>query len=119
MFDWSNREPVAAADTERMLAHRAEMIAHTESLRSVSRAQHHAWRQTAEQMGFADERIRRTRNTTVDGRERPTHAEMNGQTVQGFEPFESPSGALLMHPGSAAPPEETINCRCVETYDIV
>jgi hypothetical protein len=94
------------------------MIARTPSPRSVSRAQHHAWRQTAEQMGFADERIRRTLNTMV-GRERPTHAEMNGQTVQGFEPPESPSGALPMHPGSAAPPEETINCRCVETYDIV
>jgi hypothetical protein len=64
-----------------MLAHRAEMIAHTESLRSVSRARHHAWRQTAEQMGFADERIQLTRNTTMDGRERPARGEMNGPTV--------------------------------------
>jgi uncharacterized protein with gpF-like domain len=102
-----------------MVAHRAEMIAHTESLRSVSRARHQAWRQIADQAGFDDDRVRRTWMATLDERTRDTHAEMNGQMVQGFEPFESPSGALLMHPGSAAPPEETINCRCVETYDIV
>ncbi len=49
-----------------------------------------------------------------DNRVRETHQVLDGQTVEVDEPFVSPSGAQLMFPGDpAAPPDETINCRCL------
>ncbi len=49
-----------------------------------------------------------------DGRVRDSHAELDGHTTNGMDdPY--PNG--LMHPGDpSGPAEETVNCRCVETY---
>lgn len=54
----------------------------------------------------------------MDGRERATHGDLNGQTrafVGGV--YRSSSGAVLRYPGDPqAPPAEIINCRCHETF---
>lgn len=48
-----------------------------------------------------------------DNRTRATHVAADGQTV-GIEDTFTVGGASMMHPGDrAAPPAETINCRCV------
>lgn len=51
---------------------------------------------------------------------RDTHEEMNGQKRMPGEPFESPSGALLMYPGDpSAPAAEVINCQCQLTTRVM
>jgi hypothetical protein len=103
--------------TSRMLDYRAENIARTESHAAASAARHMAWKQMTDQLGVGDEDVIRTWNDTHDKRTRHTHRAMGGQTVVGFQPYQSPSGATLRYPGDPqAPAEERINCRCVETY---
>ena len=53
-------------------------------------------------------------HTIMDGRERPTHAIANGQTVSIDKPF-TVGGYLMMFPRDityGAPPREIMNCRC-------
>lgn len=51
--------------------------------------------------------------TSMDGRERATHAACNGKAVEFDQPFEV-GGYLMMHPcDPAGGPEEVINCRCI------
>lgn len=105
--------------TDRMIDYRANNIARTESHRVLSAARNEAWQQTVDQLGLDSNEFTRMWNSTEDARVRDTHADMDGQTVEGFEPFVSPSGVTLAYPGDpSAPAEETINCRCVETYSI-
>lgn len=57
-------------------------------------------------------------NTIMDGRERPTHNDADGQTQPIFAPFEV-GNSLLMYPKDVsldASPEELVNCRCSVTY---
>lgn len=50
--------------------------------------------------------------TTLDGRERKSHADANGQRVDQNEPF-IVGGVEMMNPGvKGVPPELSINCRC-------
>lgn len=56
-------------------------------------------------------------NTHLDGKERPSHADANGQTVPVEEPF-IVGGYMMMFPldGSlGAPAEQIVNCRCTMT----
>lgn len=51
-------------------------------------------------------------STVMDGRERDSHAEADGQTVPIDEPFKL-AGGDAMYPGDPSlPPEESVNCRC-------
>src|SRR5262249_10631843 len=51
-------------------------------------------------------------STVVDGRERETHAEADGQVV-GIDDYFKVGGASAFAPGDPnLPPEELINCRC-------
>lgn len=100
---------------ERMIAMRAETIARTETLEIVSIARQNSLIQMAQKLDVPFNRIVRTWRTVIDGRERHTHHNMNGQKRRLKERFVSPSGAKLMYPGdrSSAPAREVINCRCV------
>lgn len=102
--------------TERMLRMRSETIARTEGHRIANEGQHEAFEQVLEQAVIPDDMVEREWVATDDDRTRDSHAEMDGQIVQGMdEPFVSPSGARMLFPGDTsydAPPEELINCRC-------
>jgi len=50
--------------------------------------------------------------TTIDGRERDSHREIQGQTVPYSEPFRVESGATAQYPGDFGVAAEDINCRC-------
>lgn len=50
-------------------------------------------------------------DSTLDGRTRPTHRKLDGQTRELEEPFEA-EGKTAMHPGDFGIPGEDINCRC-------
>lgn len=53
--------------------------------------------------------------TALDERVRESHQEMHGQKIDVEDNWEMPSGASLRYPGDySGPPEEIINCRCIE-----
>lgn len=100
---------------DRLLAHRGEIIARTESIAALHAGQFEAARQLVESGKVRADQIVKTWDATGDARTRPTHAAMDGQTVGLFEAFTSPSGARLMHPHDVslgAPADEIIQCRC-------
>lgn len=121
-----DREPLGGARIDRMvetyrnryLQYRAETIARTEGQRAVSLARQEALEQAVEQLDIPRESVVRVWRATQDARTRDTHAEMDGQERGLEEPFESPSGALLMYPGDPdASIEEVANCRCVLLHE--
>ena len=55
--------------------------------------------------------------TTMDGRERESHAATNGQRREMNEAFTLGDGVNISKPGAkGAPPEDVINCRCAVAY---
>lgn len=103
----------------RYLAYRAETIARTESVRTISQAREEAFRQAITQAGIDPGDTEQVWHAVEDNRTRLTHRELDGQVQPLGQPFVSISGAELMYPGDpSAPPEEVINCRCVRTFRI-
>lgn len=122
------RIPAATVDrivtgySNNLLRYRAERIARTEMIHSMNAARHESLRQSTE-AGVVDERdITRKWSATGDDRTRDSHTAMDGDVVTGLrDPFVTPSGARLMHPGDTslgAGPEEVVNCRCYEDVRI-
>lgn len=84
---------------------RSLRIARTEMTDTINDATTYALRRE----GYAQKQW----STVIDGRERPTHAAANGQTVGIQEPF-SIGGASGMFPGDPRlPVGEIANCRCL------
>lgn len=106
----------------RMLKYRGELIARTETLRSLNAAQDEAIRQVVDSGRLQQRQVTRFWDSAgFDGRTRDTHLAMEGQERPLDQPFASPNGALLMYPGDTtfnAPASETVNCRCVVRMDI-
>lgn len=107
-----------------LLQFRARTIARTEAISAMNGGRHQAFAQMVKS-GKIDERdITRKWRSGGDDRTRDTHRLMDDPSynVKGLtEPFVSPSGARMMHPGDStlgAPPEEIINCRCYEEIKV-
>ena len=106
---------------DRLLATQAETIAQTYVAEAFNEGRDQAWRQIIER---SKGRLTFTKKwkARMDGRERPTHGAMNGQTVQADQPFVSPHGAMLMFPCDSslgAPLSERARCRCIAEYSMV
>src|SRR5690606_28036470 len=55
--------------------------------------------------------------TAMDGRERPSHAEIDGAVVPMHDDFTLATGVRLKHPSDqSGPADEVINCRCTVRY---
>lgn len=116
-------KPLSRADVDkitgryadRLLAHRGEVIARTESIAALHAGQFEAARQLVDSGKVRADQITKVWDATGDVRTRLTHAAMDGQSKRLNEPFVSPSGALMMHPHDTtlgAPADEIISCRC-------
>ena len=91
----------------RWIAHNAETQARSFTLDAQRQGQRNAWESAAGD-GLVDRgRLMHTWVTTMDGRERPEHAAMNGESV----PFDQPYSNGQMIPG-----ETDFNCRCTERF---
>lgn len=98
---------------ERWIKYRAETIARNEALEAAHAASHEAVLQGIESGSIDPEKATQTWNTSRDERVRESHQAMHLQVRRIDEPFESGAGNLIRYPGdSAAPPEDTIECRC-------
>ena len=74
-----------------------------------------AWDQSVREGKVAREFITASWSSTGDARTRDAHQAMNGQVRQHGVPFNSPTGALMLHPGDTsygARGEDVVNCRC-------
>lgn len=108
---------IAARYAERALAHRAEVIARTESLNALRAGRSEGVKQAVEQ-GAADG-VRKRWSSSGDNRVRDDHRSMDGQERDMDEPFEAPDGSLLMEPGDGslgASADQIIQCRCTTEY---
>lgn len=104
---------------ERLVDMRAETIARTEALRVTESVRASSMDDAIEQAGIDRSLVVKQWSATHDSRTRDTHRGLDGQARLIDDPFDSESGAQLMHPGdSDAPPEEVINCRCTTAYQI-
>lgn len=111
-------ETMVGRYTDRMLSMRADTIARTETQRILNLARDESTRQVVAQAGFSPGQVVRTWTAVQDARTRDSHAMLDGQERGLNEPFETEDGVELMFPGDPdAPPEETINCRCVLQID--
>jgi hypothetical protein len=101
---------------ERYIKFRSETIARTEALRAVNAGSHEMIVQAVDAGKIDAEQITRQWNTSLDGRERASHAAMHLQNSRFGEAFTSGAGFDLMFPGDpTAPAAETIQCRCAVT----
>lgn len=97
------------------LQFRGENIARTEALQSLNASEYEAIKQAVDMGSVRPQDITREWDSAGDSRVRFLHKKMDGQRVGIDEPFVSPSGARLMHPGDislGAKGEEIIGCRC-------
>jgi uncharacterized protein with gpF-like domain len=92
-----------------MTEYRSLMIARTET----GGAANFGNREGAAQTGIE---LSKTWISSRDGRVRDEHSFMDGET----KPFNEPYSNGLMYPGDpGGSADEVINCRCVETYDLI
>lgn len=114
----SQIDVIVGSYENRLLQTRATNIARTEALTSLNEAADEALRQVVDEGLAPPDAIKKIWDATLDQRTRPTHAEANGQEVGMDEPF-FVGGYAMMHPGDEnAPPDETINCRCVVRHKV-
>lgn len=100
---------------------RGDNIARTEAIASLNRSEYEATMQAVDTGAVDRSAVRKIWDDTGDNRTRFTHRKMRGQSVGLDEPFVSPSGAKMMHPGDTslkAPMSEIAQCRCRARYDI-
>lgn len=97
-------------------ANRARTVARTETVGAYNGGLHDAFSMVVE----ADPGTRYMHRwlATEDTRTRPDHREADGQLVPWSQPF-IVGGFPMMHPHDPdGPPQEVINCRCVELLEI-
>lgn len=97
------------------LKHRGEMIARTESIGAFNVAELESARQVVLTGAVRQKDVSREWDSAGDSRVRPEHKVMDGQKVGLDEPFVTPEGYRLMHPGDTslgAPARTVIACRC-------
>lgn len=118
----ADRERVLNRYSDRLLKHRGDMIARTETIASLNAGRAEGMQQLIDAGNVtADQVVRVWDSTGADGRTRDSHLAMEGQRRAMNEPFVTPTGYRLMQPGDSslgAPGSETINCRCVLRFDI-
>jgi hypothetical protein len=98
----------------RMVAYHAETIARTTALDANKLGQELAFEQAADAGALDTERLVKRWVTTLDGRERPEHAEMDGVEVMYDDPWLVPGAGPQMYPG-----EGEYNCRCAAVYRLL
>lgn len=98
--------------SQRMVAHRATVIARTEALRATHEGTEEMYRQALDAGHMEPQQLTRTWVTARDERVRGSHSRLGGQEKPFGEPWQS-AGGELRYPGDPnAPASETVQCRC-------
>lgn len=97
------------------LKYRGDSIARTESLHALNAAEYESTKQIVDIGAARPKDIEREWDSAGDTRVRPDHKKMDGQKVGLDEPFTTPAGVPMMHPGDTslgAGANDVISCRC-------
>ena len=106
------RDKIIARYEDRMLKHRADTIARTESLAALNEASDEALRQVVDEGLAPENAVVRIWRHSFALNEREGHRMMDGMERGIHESFVNPlTNAVLAHPGEG-PVSETANCRC-------
>lgn len=98
---------------DRMIKHRSEVIARTESLRALNTGQDVMYKQALDEGALEKDEVEFEWFTARDERVRVSHRVMHGQRRKQGEPFVTGNGALVLYPCDPdGPAEDTIQCRC-------
>lgn len=110
------RKSIVERYEDRLLKHRGDTIARTETLSAINEAQDEAIRQAVDEGLAPTNAVKRIWRHSFSPNEREGHRMLHGQERGMGEPFVNPiTGAVMMYPGDG-PASETINCRCyIET----
>lgn len=112
-------QKIVSRYSDGLLKLRGETIGRTETLAALNASRDEGMRQTIASGAIDAALVDAKWNTIMDGRERLSHAAMNGQVRGWGQSFVSGFGNVLKHPGDpGAPISETANCRCSLTYTI-
>lgn len=107
---------------ERLLKHRAEVIARTESITALRAGRQEGIEQAVEQGAIRADSIVKVWDATLDSRTRPDHTAAHGQQVDGVKGvFVLADGSRLLYPGDTslgASAGQTINCRCYAEHRV-
>jgi hypothetical protein len=113
---------IAARYSDRMLKHRADTIARTESITALRAGRREGIEQAIEAGAIRAETVTRVWDATLDSRTRPDHVAMHGTAIEGMEtPFTLPDGSRMMFPGDTslgASADQVILCRCYEEHRV-
>jgi hypothetical protein len=96
-----------AAYRKRMIAFNAETNARTAALDAQKAGQRLTWDDAIARGDVDPVRLQKRWSTVMDGRERPTHHDMNGEVVPYDQPFSN---------GQMIPGDTEFNCRCLAIY---
>lgn len=111
---------ISARYSDRMLKHRADTIARTESITALRAGRREGIQQAIEAGAINPDAVKREWDATGDSRTRPDHQAMNGQSVDGMDtPYVLPDGSRMRFPGDTelgASASQTIQCRCWENF---
>ncbi len=101
---------------DNLLVLRGETIARDGALEALNRSEWEALKQAQEMGAMGSNGVQRVWDSSgPDGRTRPDHLTMEGQTVGLDEAFVFPDGTKAMHPQDrslGASADQVINCRC-------
>lgn len=126
----ANDEPLTEQQIDRMteryrakmVKHRSEVIARTESLRGLSEGREAARDQAIDEGKIKPEQVRRFWITARDERVRENHRRiptMNSSGVGPDEPFDAPLGPLRYPRDPRGSASQTVQCRCAVSERIV
>lgn len=108
-------DKIAGRYADRLLVYRGEVIARTETQTAVHAGNREGYQQLIDTGAVTAQQVRKVWNATLDRRTRDNHVVLHGTSIGFNEPFTSPTGAQLQHPGDTslgATGEDTIQCRC-------
>lgn len=103
--------------SDRLLKHRADTIARTESITALRAGRDEGIRQGIDSGAIKD--VTKEWDSSGDARVRADHRAMDGQKAAMDEAFTAPDGSRLMFPGDGslgASADQTIGCRCYCAY---
>lgn len=115
----ATRDKITARYSDRMLKHRGDTIARTETLAALNEANDEALRQIIDEGLAPRNAVTRIWKHSFSANERPGHLRMNGQERGIDEYFQNPiTGVYLKHPGGSGVASEDIACRCFVEHKI-
>lgn len=113
------RMKITSRYADKMLKHRGDNIARTETLQALNEANDEALRQIVDDGLAPRNAVTRIWHHSFGANEREGHLRMNGQERGIDEFFFNPiTGVHLKHPGGSGLASEDVNCRCFVEHKI-